>query len=123
MLALLRDPGERAQSAYHYMLDSCICNFRHQWCTQFTSFRFQNRKVKLCDDHTPKHNFADALHAVRAHGNMPWPLTSSETPHVLGRFTAGIIKDVYTPWFGSCARHGRRSTALSNAARQGVQPR
>ena len=28
MLALLRDPGERAQSAFQYVLDGCICNFR-----------------------------------------------------------------------------------------------
>jgi len=101
LLALLRDPGERAQSTFHFQLDNCICNFRFPWCTMFTSFRFKNRQTKLCDEHTPKHGFAAALAAVRAHGNMPWPLTSSETPHVLGRFTAGVVKEVYTPWFGS----------------------
>jgi len=101
MLALLRDPGERAQSAFNFLLDSCVCNFRFSWCTQFTSFRFKNRQIKLCDAHTPAHGFAAALSVVRAHGNMPWPLTSSETPHVLGRFTAGVVKEVYTPWFGS----------------------
>jgi len=101
MLALLRDPGERAQSAFNYMLDSCVCNFRFPWCTMFTSFRFKNRQTKLCDEHTPRHGFAAGLAEVRAHGNMPWPLTSSETHHVLGRFTASIVKEVYTPWMGS----------------------
>ena len=135
MLALLRDPGERAQSAFNFQLENCVCNFRFQWCTMFTSFRFKNRQQKLCAEHSPRHGFAAALAAVRAHGNMvcaspvpsaciheaclglgsrdsidqavilpvlqPWPLTSSETHHVLGRFTAGVVKEVYTPWFGS----------------------
>jgi hypothetical protein len=53
MLVLLRDPGERAQSAFNFHLDSCVCNFRYQWCTMFTSFRFSQRKIKLCNDHSP----------------------------------------------------------------------
>ena len=61
------------------------------WCTMFTSFRYQNRKSKLCDEHTPRHGFAAALSVLRSHGNMPWPITSSETSHVLGRFTASVV--------------------------------
>jgi hypothetical protein len=115
LLALLRDPGERAQSAYTFQLDACVCNFKFQWCTMFTSFRFKNRQTKLCDEHTPRHGFAAAIGAVRAQGNMPWPLTSSETQHVLGRFTAGIVKEVYTPWFGAyqaAGGGGWKSSAL-----------
>ena len=115
VLALLRDPGERAQSAFAWHMENCVCNFKYQWCTMFSNFRFQNRRVKLCDDHAPRHGFAAGLAEVRKHGNMPWPLTSSETSHVLGRFTAGIIKDVYAPYFGSYALPGveaPRSSAL-----------
>ena len=100
LLALLRDPGERAQSAFAYNYEACVCNFRHPWCTQFSSFRFKNRQTKLCDDHTPKHGFASALAVLRQHGNMPWPITSSETHHVLGRFTAGVVREAYAPYFG-----------------------
>ena len=100
LLALLRDPGERAQSAFTFNYESCVCNFKYPWCVMFTSFRFKNRQTKLCDEHTPRHGFASALAEMRNHGNMPWPLTSSEMPHVLGRFTAGIVREVYTPYFG-----------------------
>jgi hypothetical protein len=86
----------------------------------FTSFRFKNRQMKLCDEHTPRHGFAAAIGAVRAQGNMPWPLTSSETQHVLGRFTAGIVKEVYTPWFGAyqaAGGGGWKSSAFVRARR------
>lgn len=100
LLALLRDPGERAQSAFQFHLENCVCAFKSQWCTMFTSFRFRNRQSKLCDEHTPKHGFASAIATLRAHGNMPWPVTSSETSHVLGRYTAGVVREVYAPYFG-----------------------
>ena len=165
MMALLRDPGERAQSAFNFQLENCVrrrrrhrvstaarhpprasapspltrppgcagactelavtelavalfwqvCNFRFEWCKMFTSFRFRNRQTKLCEEHTPRHGFAAALGFLKAHGNLPWPLTSSETPHVLGRFTAGVVREVYTPWFGSYTPAGSetpRSSAL-----------
>ena len=60
----------------------------------------KNRQTKLCDDHTPKHGFASALAVLRQHGNMPWPITSSETHHVLGRFIAGVVREAYAPYFG-----------------------
>ena len=101
MLALLRDPGERAQSAFNYMLRECVCNFKYQWCRQFTSFRYSNRQGRLCDGHTPRHGFAAAIGVMRTHGNAPWPITSAEEHHVLGRFAAGMVKEVYAPWFGS----------------------
>jgi len=92
----------------------CSCNFKYPWCTMFTSFRFKQRQTKLCDEHTPRHGLAAALSFVRSHGNKPWPLTSSETHHVLGRFTTSIIKEVYTPWFGAyqASGGGRQASAL-----------
>jgi len=101
LLALLRDPGERVQSAFTFTYEACVCNFRYPWCVMFTSFRFKNRQSKLCDDHTPKHGFASALAEMRSHGNMPWSTTSSEMPHILGRFTAGVVREVYAPYFGA----------------------
>lgn len=100
LMALLRDPGERVQSAFTYTYQNCVCNFNFPWCTMFTSFRFKNRQTKLCDDHTPKHGFAAGVSELRAHGNMPWSITSSEMPHILGRFAAGLVREVYAPYFG-----------------------
>lgn len=101
MLALLRDPGERAQSTWSFHLENCICNFRYQWCTMFTSFRFKQRQTHLCEDHTPKHGFASAVAVLHKHGNMPWPQASSEANHVLGRYTASVVREAYAPYFGS----------------------
>jgi hypothetical protein len=101
MLALLRDPGERAQSAFTFMFENCVCNFRFQWCTQFSSLRYRNRQIKLCDGHAPRHGFAAALAEVRNHGTAPWSVTSNEEGHVLGRMTASIVRDVYAPYFGA----------------------
>jgi len=100
LMALLRDPGERVQSAFTYTYQNCVCNFNFPWCTMFTSFRFKNRQTKLCDDHTPKHGFAAGVSELRAHGNMPWSITSSGMPHILGRFAAGLVREVYAPYFG-----------------------
>lgn len=119
MLAILRDPGERAQSAYNFMLRECVCNFKYQWCKQFTSFRYSNRQGRLCDGRTPRHGFGAALGVLRTHGNAPWPITSSEEHHVLGRFASGMVKEVYGPWFGSyqAGEDGpwRVSTAVAKA--------
>jgi len=114
LLALLRDPGERSQSAFNYQLQNCICNFKFPWCTMFTSFRFKQRQQKLCDDHTPRHGMAAALSAMRTHGNMPWPITSSETHHLLGRFGSLVIREAYAPWFGSYQSSvgGRRISSI-----------
>ncbi len=102
LITLLRDPGERAQSAYMFGLNTCVCNFRYQWCTQFTSFRFRQRVPFLCDGHKPKSSFAQALQVVRSHGhNVPWPTATVEAAHVLGRYTSSMVKNVYTNWFGS----------------------
>ena len=78
-----------------------VCNFRFPWCVMFTSFRFKNRQTKLCDEHNPRHGFANAISVLRTHGNMPWTITSSEMPHVLGRLASGLIHEVYAPYFGS----------------------
>ena len=109
LLALLRDPGERAQSAWTFHLQNCVCNFQYQWCTMFTSFRFRQRQTHLCEDHTPKHGFASAIAVLHKHGNMPWPTASSEATHVLGRYTASIVKEVYAPYFGGYKPAARRA--------------
>ena len=36
LITLLRDPGERAQSAYTFGLEACVCNFRFPWCALLT---------------------------------------------------------------------------------------
>ena len=100
LIALLRDPGERVQSAFTFTYQNCVCSFNFPWCTMFTSFRFKNRQTKLCDEHTPKHGFAAGVAELRAHGNMPWSQTSSEMPHVLGRMTSMLVREVYAPYFG-----------------------
>mmetsp|Transcript_19774 Transcript_19774/g.60000 ORF Transcript_19774/g.60000 Transcript_19774/m.60000 type:complete len:493 (+) Transcript_19774:103-1581(+) len=102
MIALLRDPGERVQSAFHFGLQACVCNFRYQWCKQYTSYRFSNRRPALCDGHKTKPSFYEAVTLLR---NQPagktWPLQTIKPAEIVGRFAASVVREVYVPYFGS----------------------
>eukprot|EP00312_Isochrysidales_sp_CCMP1244_P015274 CAMPEP_0202742240 /NCGR_PEP_ID=MMETSP1388-20130828/4885_1 /ASSEMBLY_ACC=CAM_ASM_000864 /TAXON_ID=37098 /ORGANISM="Isochrysis sp, Strain CCMP1244" /LENGTH=536 /DNA_ID=CAMNT_0049409139 /DNA_START=58 /DNA_END=1668 /DNA_ORIENTATION=+ len=104
LLALLRDPGERAQSAFHFGLQACVCNFRFQWCKQFTSFRFSNRRGALCDNHKPKPTFYEGVSLLRARTNgQPFEVQTTDAAKILGRYTEGMVREVYVPYFGAHA--------------------
>jgi hypothetical protein len=104
MLAILRDPGERAQSAFHFGLQACVCNFRYPWCKQYTSFRFSNRRPALCDGRKTKPSFYEAVTVLRNHpvGKL-WSIQAIKPAEILGRYTAAVVQDVYVPFFGSHA--------------------
>ena len=102
MIAMLRDPGERAQSAYEYGLDACVCSFRYpSWCTMFTSFRFGPRRAALCDGAKPRHSFGAAMDLLRASGPRLWPAATGKAEDILGRYAATVTTNVYAPFFGS----------------------
>jgi len=102
LLAILRDPGERAQSAFHYGLQACVCNFRYQWCKQYTSFRYSNRRPALCDGRKTRPSFYDAVSVLRANPEAkPYPLATVKPADILGRYAAGVVRDVYVPFFGA----------------------
>jgi hypothetical protein len=102
LIAMLREPGERAQSAYTYALNECVCNFKFPWCTIYTNFRYKNRQPHLCTDHKPKHSFYNAISVLHRHHSSfgAFSVTSTESEHILGRFVAAVVKEVYTPFFG-----------------------
>ena len=106
MLALLRDPAERAQSAYTFGLEACVCNFRHPWCTQYSSWRYKNRVHHLCDGHAPRHTFYDATAVLHGHHGVPFNPTSTDAEHSLGRYTRAVAREIYAPYFGSLKPQG-----------------
>lgn len=104
MMAILRDPGERAQSAFHFGLQACVCNFRYPWCKQYTSFRFSNRRPALCDGRKTKPSFYEAVTVLRNQvAGKAWPIQTIKPAEILGRYAAGVVQDVYVPFFGSYA--------------------
>ena len=99
-VALLRDPGERAQSAYDFGLTGCICNFKFSHCTMFTSFRFSTRRAALCDGGKPKHSFHEAVGLLRESGVREWPVATDNEQFVLGRYASAVISNVYSTYYG-----------------------
>ena len=100
-VTLLRDPGERAQSAYEFGLNGCICNFKFAHCTMFTSFRFNTRRSALCDaNNKPKHSFHEAVTLLRESGIRDWPVATDNEQFVLGRYASAMIKNVYSTYYG-----------------------
>ena len=100
-VTLLRDPGERAQSAFEFGLSACICAFKFQFCTMFTSFRFNTRRAALCDGAKPRFSFHEAVTVLRETGVREWPVATDNPQFVLGRYASAVIKNVYTPYFGA----------------------
>uniref|UniRef100_A0A7S4B555 Sulfotransferase domain-containing protein n=1 Tax=Chrysotila carterae TaxID=13221 RepID=A0A7S4B555_CHRCT len=104
MLVMLREPAERAQSAYTFGLQKCICTFSFPWCKMYTSFRFSQRRAVLCDGKQPKHSFSTAVSVLRTHAGKDFPAATADTMLILGRYAASIVKEVYAPYFGGYRR-------------------
>jgi len=76
-------------------LKACVCNFRFQWCKQFTSFRFSNRRGALCDNHKPKPTFYEGVSLLRARTNgQPFEVQTTDAAKILGRYTEGMVREV-----------------------------
>ncbi|KAL3905612.1 MAG: hypothetical protein SGPRY_010854 [Prymnesium sp.] len=85
LIALLRDPAERAQSAFTYGLEQCVCNFKFSWCTAYSSFRYKNRVHHLCEGHRPKVSFYQATSVLHGHHGVVFNPTSTDGEHEKGR--------------------------------------
>jgi len=115
MLALLRNPAERAQSAYMFGLAECVCNFKFSWCTAYSSFRYKNRVHHLCDNHRPRHAFSHAVNVLHGHHGLTFSPTSTDSEHVLGRYTRAVAREIYTPYFGSYKSQDGKSSRGTSA--------